>query len=74
MPDSHITLPSTVVLTNKAPPNIDPTDKDIFSFFAARIEEKTSGAPLPNAKRVTPAIVGDNFKALESEESAGEKY
>ena len=73
-PPSKITLPRTTVLTNIAPPNRAPTNKEIFSFLAAKIEENTSGAPLPKANKVTPATVGDSFNDFDIEDNAGEKY
>jgi hypothetical protein len=36
--------------------------------------EKTSEAPLPRERRVTPAIVGDSFKSLDRLSSEEQKY
>jgi hypothetical protein len=69
-----MTLPNTTPLTNKAPPNKAPIEREIFSFLAAKIEEKTSGAPFPKASRLTPATVGDSLRVSEILARAGEKY
>lgn len=37
------------------------------------IELKMSGAPLPNAKNVTPAILSDNFNDFDIETNKGHK-
>jgi hypothetical protein len=71
---ARITLPKTTQLTKIAPPKSPPIDKETLSFFAARIEEKTSGAPFPKANKLTPAIVGESFKVSAILARAGEKY
>ena len=35
---------------------------------------KTSGAPFPNARKVTPAISGESFKILEISDRVTQKY
>jgi hypothetical protein len=45
---------TTQLVMNKAEPNKAPIARYRLSFYAARIEENTSGAPFPNASKVTP--------------------
>lgn len=71
---AKITLPSTTLLTKKAPPSRPPKESDTLSFLAANIEENTSGAPFPKANKLTPARLADNFKVSASLARAGEKY
>ena len=60
-------------MLNKPAPKIDPNGMravDVESDWPAIIAVKTSGAPFANARKVTPANVGDisnlSFKILKS--------
>lgn len=58
--------PTTILETKKAPPRtlFRPTSPS-SDRVKETILEKTSDAPLPRARRVTPAIVGGSFRILD---------
>jgi hypothetical protein len=58
--------PTTILETKKAPPKtlLRPT-APLPDLVKETIEAKTSGAPFPNERRVTPAMVGESFKILD---------
>lgn len=67
-----MTIPSTIIVTNNPPPNIDPIIRGIPSWDSpAENEEITSGAPFENATRVTPARVSDILSRSAILETAG---
>jgi len=50
-------VPTTIVVTNMEPPNNEPSPTSTsFSPLNAVREEKMSGAPFPNARKVIPAM------------------
>lgn len=56
--------PTITVETNTPAPNRAPKanpESPSFEFPIAAMALKTSGAPLPNAKNVTPAMFCDSF-------------
>lgn len=59
--------------TNSPPPTSAPTARNMppESLEAAESEEMTSGAPFPNAKRVTPANDSDSPKVVAIFSKAG---
>ena len=61
-----LTLPTTTQDTKETPPRtvLKPMSRVPLSWKETRLE-KTSGAPLPRERRVTPAIVGDNLSNLD---------
>lgn len=71
---------TTTLDTNKVPPSIIDTlfvasrvPSPLFDDAAA-IEENTSGAPFPSARRVTPARESDSLKVDVIVSRAGERY
>lgn len=58
--------PTTVLDTKKAPPRtlLRPISP-LPDLVKETIEAKTSGAPFPSERRVTPAMVGESFKILD---------
>uniref|UniRef100_A0A2P2J996 Uncharacterized protein n=1 Tax=Rhizophora mucronata TaxID=61149 RepID=A0A2P2J996_RHIMU len=73
-PDMHI-IPTTTQVTKEAPPStvLNPISPVPLPIKDTRLE-KTSGAPLPSERRVTPAIVGDNFNNRDKFSSEEQKY
>lgn len=58
--------PTTMLDTKKAPPNtlFRPTSPSP-DLVKETMLAKTSGAPFPSERRVTPAMVGESFKILD---------
>lgn len=59
-------IPTTILDTKKAPPKtlLSPRSP-LADLVKETIEAKTSGAPFPSERRVTPAMVGESFKILD---------
>jgi len=55
---SETILPATTHPTNMTLPIREPMARFEFPDLIAAIEEERSGAPLPSAKKVTPASLG----------------
>ena len=55
------TAPATAVVTNIPAPNNSPNTSCGLEFEMPANVEKISGAPLPNAKIVTPAMLSDSL-------------
>lgn len=72
---ASMTTADTTPDTNIPPPTRDPTakNKPPLSLDAADSDEITSGAPLPNANKVTPAIDSENPKEDAIFSKAGDK-
>ena len=71
-----IQLPPTTIMTNIPAPNNDPiaiVAVASSSAVNAATAEKISGAPFPNATRVTPATLSDKWRLSEMWVSAGTK-
>lgn len=68
-------IPTTTLDTKNAPPRtlFRPTSPSPV-LVKDTILAKTSGAPLPRERRVTPAIVGDSLKILDKPSKEGQKY
>ena len=64
-PATQMQAASTTQVMNRDSPIAPPTDSASWSCFAAAIEEKTSGAPLPKAKSVTPCGVKEATRKKE---------
>ena len=56
-----LSYPATQAVTNTPAPNNSPKTNPGLSWPMPASEEKTSGAPLPSAIRVTPAMFWDNL-------------
>lgn len=71
---NKLMTPTTTLDTKKAPPKIlfRPTSP-LLDLVKETILAKTSGAPLPSERRVTPAIVGESFKSLDRLSKEGQK-
>lgn len=54
------THPATTVVTNIPAPTFAPTPISVIPERTEIISENTSGAPLPNARKVTPSIDQDD--------------
>ena len=68
---------TTVVIKSTEP--IRPLTARLISLFSpesppAAIAEKTSGAPLPRASKVTPAIDSEQLNLSEIASKAGDRY
>lgn len=50
------TLPATTVVMNRPAPTLAPTPISVIPESTEMTRENTSGAPLPKARKVTPAI------------------
>lgn len=59
-------IPTTTLDTKNAPPKtiFRPTSPSLV-LVKETILAKTSAAPFPSERRVTPAIVGDSFNTLD---------
>ncbi len=71
-----MTLANTNEVTNVPAPWRAPieTSKPLETFSAATMLDITSGAPLPNAKNVTPARFWLIFRRLDNAVNAHDKY
>ena len=71
-----MTIADTTPVTNRPDPTKEPTAKNIPppSLPEAEIEARTSGAPFPSAKSVTPARDSENPRAFDTFSRAGERY
>ena len=70
------TTADTTPVTKRPDPTKAPTEKNIPppSLPAADIEARTSGAPFPKARSVTPANDSENFNVSATFSKAGDKY
>ncbi|KAJ1393263.1 putative sodium/potassium/calcium exchanger 3-like [Sesbania bispinosa] len=70
-----LTIPTTTQDTKETPPRtvFKPMLRVPLPWKDTRLE-KTSQAPLPRERRVTPAIVGDNLSNLDKFSREGQKY
>eukprot|EP00966_Prymnesium_polylepis_P199365 4619862-Prymnesium_polylepis.1 len=69
------TEPSTSEVMNTPPPRSEPTPiPAVLGDWYAAYEVKKSGAPLPSARSVTPATLGESFRLSESRSRLGTMY